>query len=168
MKGLTLTQPWASLVAIGAKKIETRSWSTSYRGLVAIHAAKSFPKWAREMCLESPILDTLADYIAWDGHAPPTIYLPTGAIVAVATLVACESTEWLRLNPTIHGRLTDQEREFGDYAANRYGFVLFNVRRLPDPIPYRGTLGLWNVPPNIIRHIDVQLPGIIHPLSMEV
>ena len=39
VKVLTLTQPWATLVAIGAKKIETRSWSASYRGPLAIHAA---------------------------------------------------------------------------------------------------------------------------------
>ena len=32
VKALTLTQPWATLVAIGAKRIETRSWSTRYRG----------------------------------------------------------------------------------------------------------------------------------------
>lgn len=43
MKALSLTQPWATLVAIGAKKIETRSWSTSYRGPVAIHASKGYP-----------------------------------------------------------------------------------------------------------------------------
>lgn len=41
MKALTLTQPWATLVAIGLKRIETRSWSTPYRGPLAIHAAKS-------------------------------------------------------------------------------------------------------------------------------
>lgn len=40
MKAITLTQPWATLVAIGAKKIETRSWATGYRGRLAIHAAK--------------------------------------------------------------------------------------------------------------------------------
>lgn len=40
MKALSLTQPWASLVAVGAKRIETRSWRTSYRGPLAIHAAK--------------------------------------------------------------------------------------------------------------------------------
>src|SRR5271166_4355910 len=47
MKALTLTQPWATLVAIKAKRIETRSWRTSYRGPFAIHAGKSFPEWAR-------------------------------------------------------------------------------------------------------------------------
>ncbi len=39
MKAITLWQPWASLIAIGAKKIETRSWATKYRGPLAIHAA---------------------------------------------------------------------------------------------------------------------------------
>lgn len=42
MKVLTLHQPWASLVALGVKTIETRSWSTSYRGPLAIHAGASF------------------------------------------------------------------------------------------------------------------------------
>src|SRR5690348_17556570 len=55
MKALTLTQPWASLVAIGAKRIETRSWSTSYRGPLAIHAAKGFPKSAQEFTQVPPV-----------------------------------------------------------------------------------------------------------------
>lgn len=41
MKALTLHQPWATLVAEGSKTIETRSWSTKYRGPLAIHAGKS-------------------------------------------------------------------------------------------------------------------------------
>lgn len=39
MRILTLTQPWASLIAIGAKTLETRSWRTGYRGPLAIHYA---------------------------------------------------------------------------------------------------------------------------------
>jgi hypothetical protein len=44
VKALTLHQPWASLVAVGAKTIETRSWSTLYRGPVAIHAGLRVPE----------------------------------------------------------------------------------------------------------------------------
>ena len=40
MKALSLTQPWASLVADGRKTTETRSWLTHYRGPLAIHATK--------------------------------------------------------------------------------------------------------------------------------
>lgn len=39
MKALTIWQPWATAIAIGAKRIETRSWETHYRGPIAIHAA---------------------------------------------------------------------------------------------------------------------------------
>lgn len=38
MKALTLHQPWATLVAIGAKTVETRGWATKHRGPLAIHA----------------------------------------------------------------------------------------------------------------------------------
>ena len=40
IKAITLHQPFASLVAWGEKTIETRSWSTKHRGLLAIHSAK--------------------------------------------------------------------------------------------------------------------------------
>lgn len=58
MRGLTLHQPWATLIARGAKHYETRSWSTRYRGPLAIHAGAG----------EHPLL-------------------PAGAIVAVCHLV---------------------------------------------------------------------------------
>lgn len=38
-RAITLHQPWASLVALGIKTIETRSWPTKYRGRLLIHAA---------------------------------------------------------------------------------------------------------------------------------
>ena len=59
MKAITLTQPWATLVAMGAKQVETRSWSTAYRGQIAIHAAKGYPKEARELCETEPFKSIL-------------------------------------------------------------------------------------------------------------
>lgn len=43
MKVLSLLQPWASLVVLGHKKIETRSWKTDYRGEILIHASVGKP-----------------------------------------------------------------------------------------------------------------------------
>ncbi len=40
MKALTIHQPWASLIADGDKTIETRVWTTKYRGPLAIHASR--------------------------------------------------------------------------------------------------------------------------------
>ena len=41
LKAITLYEPWASLMAIGAKRNETRGCRTSHRGDIAIHAAKT-------------------------------------------------------------------------------------------------------------------------------
>jgi hypothetical protein len=84
MKALTLTQPWASLVAIGAKRIETRSWSTKYRGPIAIHAAKDMPRSARLFAYRDPAGQVLNEGgILLGGDCKE---LPRGAIVAVARL----------------------------------------------------------------------------------
>lgn len=139
MKGLSLTQPWASLVAIGAKRIETRSWSTSYRGDVLIHAAKKFPADARCLCPVEPFVDALGMAI-----------LHTGQVLAVARLVECFAfdarTAAKIARRSYLGLLPAHEVDFGDYSAGRFGFVFEDVRPLSAPIAWRGALGLWDVP----------------------
>ncbi|HZD66078.1 MAG TPA: ASCH domain-containing protein [Acidimicrobiales bacterium] len=39
MKALTVRQPWASLIMAGDKDVENRSFATTHRGRLAIHAA---------------------------------------------------------------------------------------------------------------------------------
>jgi len=56
---LTLWQPYASLTALSAKGNEIRSWATSYRGPLAIHAAKRYPPNLR--ALAEPFLSALAE-----------------------------------------------------------------------------------------------------------
>lgn len=147
MKALTLTQPWATLVAIGAKRIETRSWSTSYRGPLAIHAAKGYPCWARGTCDEGPFRKAL-------GNLDPQ-GLHCGYVLATATLVAIVPTEaviefsfdrgvFLGELLTEGFPLSPEELAFGDYAEGRYAWLLKGVKPLPVPVPARGRLGLWN------------------------
>jgi len=38
---LTVRQPWASLIVDGVKTVENRSWATTYRGRLWIHASAS-------------------------------------------------------------------------------------------------------------------------------
>jgi hypothetical protein len=137
MKALTLTQPWATLVAIGAKRIETRSWCTAYRGPLAIHAAKGFPKWAKETC-DDPIF---AVELGPDA-------LPLGAVIATCRLVSCIPTWKLQQNRVIQidcedFYLDDTERAFGDYAPGRWAWLLADVKQC-EPIPAKGALGLWD------------------------
>lgn len=140
MKALSLTQPWASLVAIGAKCIETRSFRTSYRGLLAIHASKGFPRDARDFS-RSIRLGVLFG---------PNYEYPLGAVIATCLLADClpmEATVCLAGVFDDHPDLdTEQERLFGDYSPGRWAWVLEDIKPIV-PQQARGALGLWEWSP---------------------
>jgi len=169
MKAVSLTQPWATLIAIGAKRIETRSWRTRCHGPIAIHAAQSFPRDSRSLCFEEPFREVLyrARMIYPDSElsfGDERFLLPRGAIVAVAYVVDCLPTGGQDAAGTItidcrHGtlrwELSDRERAFGDFRAGRFAWLLADVRPLPKPIPCTGARRLWTVPPDIAQRIGV-------------
>ena len=98
MKAISLHQPWASLVALGVKTLETRSWSTGYRGPLAIHAAANHVQpnqrigdwWTGQARLE-----VSGGERAWsvfkldvlDNVREHETLLPLGAVVATCELV---------------------------------------------------------------------------------
>lgn len=133
MKALTLSQPWAELVAAGRKRYETRSWSTKYRGPLVIHAAAKGSSG-----ISAVVLRAMAASWGFDPR------VPFGAAVAVCELVDVHPVE------EVYPRIGAEEREFGDYSPGRYAWELAGVRRLETPVPARGALGLW-VPPSAVR-----------------
>lgn len=146
MKALSLLQPWATLVAIGAKKIETRSWKTDYRGPVAIHASTRTSRLQRLLALSRPFVDALLDAGVILPDDEPDI--PVGAILCVCDLVDVTPI-------TADNAPPEPERSFGDYTPGRYAWHLANVRVLPEPIPAKGRLGLWTPPPDVLAALEV-------------
>jgi activating signal cointegrator 1 len=130
---LTIWQPWATLIALGAKKFETRGWQTSYRGPIGIHAAKKWDKETRGHCV------LLRAYLEPFGVDP--LALPRGCMVAVAELTDIWPTEELR--PRLEASGQHQEIALGNYAPGRFGWRLQEIRPFPEPIPVRGAQGLW-------------------------
>jgi hypothetical protein len=59
MKCFTVHQPWATLLALGEKHFETRSWQTHYTGPVAIHAGRTFNPDVIRLCRDQPFKDAL-------------------------------------------------------------------------------------------------------------
>lgn len=168
MKAVTVWQPWASLLAIGAKNYETRGWATSYRGPIAIHAAgKPVHESLTGLLLGAEaytaVIAALAGYYR-QGHPSD---LPTGAIIATAELVNVwsivyhpgsdiDKAQHIRvggeLNVDKHhpdfGRIivpTAQELIFGDWTPGRFAWEMQNVQMLDKPIPAKGRQGLWNL-----------------------
>lgn len=153
MKTLSLLQPWASLIAIGAKKIETRSWypPNNYRGPLAIHASKNWPRKVEAIRFTEPfwtVLDKAGYRI--------TGQFPTGAVIATCELLGVfkitdNDLEGIGIEEAFPLPL-EPEISFGDYTPGHYAWVLGDVRQI-EPIPAKGSLGLWEwQPPEGISH----------------
>lgn len=144
MKALSLWQPWATLVAIGAKQVETRSWYTSYRGPLVICASKKWNWDLYNLCLETEFYDALKVSVCGNGcsRAVPTP-LPLGVALARVTLVDCLRTDvFVRRYPLL---ATDQELRFGDYTHGRYAWVFEDIQPFVSPPPLRGAQGLFEI-----------------------
>lgn len=154
MKVISLTQPWATLMALGAKRIETRSWGSPYRGPVAIHAALNFPADARATCYRTPF----AEHLARSRYDKPDD-LPRGAIVCVVDLMtvrvfggrASDDISWLRE----YGAA--DEEAFGNYGPERRAWRTTNLRRLARPVPHRGAQGLRDLPDDVVVAVVAEL-----------
>ena len=145
MKALTIWQPWASLIACGAKQFETRSWATKYRGPIAIHAAMKDP--TKLPLLGKEAFERIVREEICAGRCPSWCFMPTGKVIATAELV----NVWRIVHHpgTYIPRLGDyfvpkKETDLGDWTPGRYAWELANVKFLPEPIPVKGKQGLWN------------------------
>ena len=146
MKAISLTQPWASLVAVGAKRIETRSWrpSSAVGEEIAIHASKGFPLDCRQLCEQTLFARSLKR--SW-------MQLPVGSVVAVARVVSFDTTERLLAS----GELTPLEEAFGNYGPHRFGWRFEDIRPLSTPIECRGALGIWFLPEAVEQQVREQV-----------
>lgn len=127
MRGLTISQPFASLIARGEKWVENRRWECQYRGLLAIHAGKGRQYLDRS---------ELATY-------------PTGCIVAVARVIGCVDVALARRAVGYgQGSLSAEQVQAAvnhKHTEGPWGIVLGDIIALDDPIPWSGSLGLWHV-----------------------
>lgn len=152
MKLLTITQPYAQLIALGVKRIETRPKQTPYRGDVAIHAALGLEgifKGAKEFDLDEvcrrPFFRDVLNPRGFHSGC-----LPRGQVVAVARLVRC-----VRMDEAFILGLDDERRElaFGHYEPGRWAWILEDVRRLERPFKQTGRQWLAEVTPHDAEQI---------------
>ena len=150
MKALTLTQPWATLILLGAKTYETRSWATTYRGPLAIHAAQGLAPVGGKRGLRQ-IIDQPAFFEALRALVPQNDrycdvdailrYLPLGAVLGTCRLLRCIPTDPVR--GALDVTQFQDEHAFGDFSPGRYAWQLGDVQAYAQPIPAKGELGLW-------------------------
>jgi activating signal cointegrator 1 len=150
MKALSLWQPWATLIAVGAKQIETRSWAASYSVLgerIAIHAAKGglSKQELVDVCTTEPFRSVLFDAGVRVGTGKrgrvEVRGLPLGAVVCTARLTRC--SQITRQAAAELERQRPQEFAFGDYSEGRWAWILEDVQPLEPPAAARGGRGIF-------------------------
>jgi len=150
MKSLTIMEPYASAIAFGMKEYETRPRKTNHRGLLAIHAGKTFSKtgipnvsWGNH--IRVPLTRRYSGVSENDFHK--------GVILAVVELTDC-----ILMDQSLIDSMSDQERSLGHWEPNRYAYKLENVQILKNPVEARGKQGFWEWEPT-----DGDLDGITLP-----
>ena len=148
IKAISLWEPWATLMALGEKKCETRGWSANYRGWLAIHATKNMPAESRSMIRHTAGI--LNRYFIGMAQLKAT----AGCVLAIVWL-----DDILPTNDHFFP-LSTSERAFGDYSPDRYIWQTSHLYRLPEPIPARGRQRLWNweVPEGVAAALAKGLP----------
>lgn len=169
MKALPLWQPWSSLVALGAKRVETRGYPPWELGLragqrIAIHATKGGLakreelEWLTE---HGEAFRTLGAELL-DGFG--TIKQIAEALPRGAVICTCLLDRASRITVESAAALRDRdpaEHSYGDYTPGRWAWVLKDVERLPEPVPFRGSQGAFDVPDHLLAGHPEPAQGVL-------
>ena len=133
MKALSIRQPWAWAIIYAGKNVENRSWVTDYRGPLLIHASKRFDfdgfQWMHENAEDLGLKSAITHH-----HLIPLRHeFYKGGIIG-----------------KVYFKKLVRSKSFSRWMFGPWGWLLENPESIPF-IPYRGKLGLFDIPDEIIN-----------------
>lgn len=168
LQTITVQQPWAWAVAIGAKRIENRSACPWALGELAVHAGRRWSargahddRLARAL-LEPAVgsdedLDYLVARLARNGLPRQDAAFARGALVAVTELVDAHPDDGSCCRPWGESMYAEGG---GRIRTSVWHLQLERTRALPNPIPVAGQLGVWRLPADVEAAMRDQLAGV--------
>ncbi len=145
MKAITLWQPWATWVVLGMKTIETRphpKLSSLAGKRIAIHAGLKWDDDAFD--LARPFLSAENEYYT------ASMVHSRGKIIGAVDVVGFRKM----LVPE------DSQRaliECVNIPFSRYGLILENPTVFDEPVPMKGSQGIWNWPTEMSEQEELEL-----------
>jgi activating signal cointegrator 1 len=138
---ISILQPWATLWLLKGpdeKWFETRSWRRSYIGPLLVHAGRR-----RDTRVANAVRDFAPILEKHDIHGIDD--LDFGALIGRVDLIGCCQMSKMQ-DPC------ERERKVGFWHPDRFAWErAANPHRFARPIPYRGWLGLFDVPEEVRR-----------------
>jgi activating signal cointegrator 1 len=148
LKGLSVRQPYAALIAQGSKTIEVRSWNTSYRGDVLICSGKKLHESvSRELRWNSREIPGVKSYemkvkdrkdVLKYFHVTESLS-ETGVALCIATLYDVCSF-----------RAAHENAALVDYSPGLFAWKLRNVRLLENTFPIKQKLSLFTLSDDVL------------------
>jgi hypothetical protein len=144
MRCLTVCAPFSMLIVLPdddprRKRVENRTWHTSYTGELLIHSGKS------------------RSWLHGDNYGLEESEMVFGAIVGACIVEGCAKITPRYDQQTRLGNLLapgDMKRwpwlEWDEHAHGEYGIILANCKQFPVPVPYRGAQGFFDVPRAVV------------------
>ncbi len=127
---LTVKQPYAGLIVLGLKTLETRSWNTKYRGELVIHASAKPDK----VTLDKYMYDLTTPALV------PDAILTNGAFIGIVNLADCFPQSELLDR---YGHVNLKTRIYSHWDIdNHFAWALENPR-IVNFTPAKGKLGIW-------------------------
>jgi hypothetical protein len=158
-------QPWATLkVKQGGriKQYETRSWGVSYRGPVAIQAARRPTRTCLYEIGDAEVLRQIILALRDCGVAPTDMSLrqcaeyftkkerlPIGAVIGVGDLIACHP-----ITPEFAAGISARERALGDFTPGRFAWEFKDMSEVY-PVKAAGKQGLWTLDVQMLERIII-------------
>jgi hypothetical protein len=140
---LSVQQPYAEAILSGRKRIEVRTWRTLHRGLLYIHAGRT---WYGTRDLGPAQACRAALALARRAGLPESLdAYPCGALLGRVRVTDCFAFDQDTWEAT-------RELHWCDFAF-REGLIGWRIEapeRLARPIPWRGSLGLFAVPSDVL------------------
>jgi len=136
MKALSIIQPWTSLIAVGIKDIENRTWRTGFRGEFLLHASAKHLKegWNALTDEQRKAAERLIQPF---GTVNDVKLLPVSAIIGKARLVDC-----VQNHPSVWAE------------KGVWNWVLADVQLFDRPIlNVKGKLGFWEFDDAILKDV---------------
>ncbi len=164
MKAITVRQPWAWAIMHGGKDVENRSRNIvgSYRGPLLIHASLTVepagldPRIAQAIGERSRAgnkmtrVPLLAGGPSGPEHTLAPWYGSRGGVLGMVDLLDVHR----RSSCLDYDDENDELQPCSRWAStDEYHLALANPRPFPVPIPYRGRLGLWEFPDELLPEV---------------
>lgn len=179
-QAISIRQPWAWAIINGLRPVELRTWSTNFRGTIAIHAGQSrsdmtdvVESYLRNLhpIINEAIMAADPDAEAGIGSYPvirggrpvnPTSQFHFGAIVGTVDIVDCLTIEEAFAMVEVPNRADGSPAarihpmDWVDEDATGYVWLVQNAVKFANPIEARGKLSLFAMPPDLCDRVAAE------------